>query len=103
MHVEFRVLGPLELRLRGEAVQLRGSKLRLLLADLLVTPGQVVAVDRLIEDLWLARPPGYVLEVDPGSIDAVRFERLLTEARDAQQADPARAAARATEALALWR
>jgi DNA-binding SARP family transcriptional activator len=132
MHVEFRVLGPLELRLRGEAVPLRGSKLRLLLADLLVTPGQVVAVDRLIEDLWAegapkgarhalethvsklrtaigdaalvaARPPGYVLDVDPGSIDAVRFERLLAEARDAQQADPARAAARATEALALWR
>jgi DNA-binding SARP family transcriptional activator/tetratricopeptide (TPR) repeat protein len=132
MHVEFRVLGPLELRLRGEAVQLRGSKLRLLLADLLVAHGQVVAVDRLIEDLWAegapkgarhalethvsklrtaigdaalvaARPPGYVLEVDPGSIDAVRFERLLAETRDTQQADPARAAARATEALALWR
>ena len=51
----------------------------------------------------VARPPGYFLDVDPQSIDSVRFEQLLAEARDSQVADPARASARASDALALWR
>src|SRR4029077_7624911 len=56
------------------------------------------------DDLPLvARPPGYILEVDPQAIDSVRFEQLLEEARDALGIDPARASARASDALALWR
>ena len=106
MHVEFRVLGPLELRLGGETVPLRGQRLRTLLADLLVHLGEVVPRDRLVEDLWpngapkgaehaiethvsklrtalegaatvARRPPGYVLAVEPGAVDSVRFEQLL--------------------------
>jgi DNA-binding SARP family transcriptional activator len=129
MPVEFRVLGPLEIRRNGSPVPLRASKPRTLLGLLLVQHGRVVSVDRLIEGLWpqapprgaqhaiethasrlrtllgddlplVARPPGYVLDVDASSIDSVRFERLLAEARDSE---PARAAARATDALALWR
>ena len=37
------------------------------------------------------------------SLDTVRFEQLLAEARDARAGDPPRAAARAADALALWR
>ncbi len=132
MHVEFRVLGPIEVRRAGAPVPLRASKQRTFLADLLVHGREVVSVDRLIEDLWpvsppagarhaleahasrlrnllgddvplVARPPGYILDVDPQSVDSVRFEQLLAEARDSQAADPARASARASDALALWR
>jgi DNA-binding SARP family transcriptional activator len=129
MPVEFRVLGPLEIRRDGSRVPLRASKQRTLLGALLVSRGRVVSADRLIDALWpaeppagarhalemqvsrlrsllgddstvVARPPGYVLEVDPQLIDTVRFEQLLAEARDAE---PPRAASRAADALALWR
>jgi DNA-binding SARP family transcriptional activator len=129
MPVEFRVLGPLDLRRDGSPVSLRAAKPRKLLAILLVHHGRVVSKDRLVEYLWpesppagaehaieshvsrlrsllgddlplVARPPGYVLEIDPQSLDSVRFEQLLAEAR---ASEPARAAARAADALALWR
>ncbi|MGZ4354361.1 MAG: BTAD domain-containing putative transcriptional regulator, partial [Gaiellaceae bacterium] len=132
MSVEFRLLGPLEVLRDGERVALRAAKQRALLADLLVHGGRVVSVDRLVDDLWqdspptgarhaleaqvsrlraalgeaaavVARAPGYAIEVDPQSIDTVRFERLLADAREAAARDPDRAAARASEALALWR
>src|SRR4051812_2239953 len=129
MAVEFRVLGPLEIRRDGVPVPLRAPAQRTFLAALLVAHGRVVSVDRLAEALWpekqprsarhalemnasrvrrllgedaavVARPPGDVLEVEPETIDSVRFERLLTEARELA---PARAVARAVDALALWR
>jgi len=132
MQVEFRVLGPLEIRRAGAPLPLRAAKQRIFLADLLLHRRTVVSVDRLIEDVWpisppadarhalethasrlrsllgenvplLARSPGYILDVDPQSIDSVRFEQLLAEAREAQGVDPARASARAADALALWR
>ena len=89
----------------------------------------VVSTDRLIDSLWgqelpqtaratlqtylsrlrillgvdmiEGRPPGYVLHVDAGDVDAFRFERLLHAAR-LETALPARAAALA-KALELWR
>src|SRR5262245_14701941 len=49
-------------------------------------------------------PPGYVLEVAPSTIDAQRFERLAIEGRRSlANGEPATAAARLAEALALWR
>jgi DNA-binding SARP family transcriptional activator/pimeloyl-ACP methyl ester carboxylesterase len=48
----------------------------------------------------LTRPPGYLLAVEPGEVDAGRFERLVA---DADAAPPAAAARRLGEALALWR
>jgi DNA-binding SARP family transcriptional activator len=54
-------------------------------------------------DLLLTRAPGYTLRVEAGQLDTDRFERLLGEGRSARQAsDPATAAARLREALALW-
>ncbi len=129
MNAEFRLLGPLELRRDGQSVPLRAAKQRLLLANLLVHRGEVVSVDRLVDDLWqespprnpqhaleaqvsrlravltetvpiVSRSPGYVLEVEPDAVDVVRFERLVAAA---QGADPEPAAAFAAEALELWR
>jgi DNA-binding SARP family transcriptional activator len=55
--MEFRILGPLEVRLDGRPLPLGGPRQRALLAILLLHANEVVASDRLIEDLWgEARP-----------------------------------------------
>jgi DNA-binding SARP family transcriptional activator/tetratricopeptide (TPR) repeat protein len=128
MQLEFRLLGPLEAFDRGHSIALGGPKPRALLAVLLLEPARVVSVDRLVDDLWgdaapatathavkvyvsslrkalggstiATRAPGYVLDVDPDRVDVHRFGRLLVEAATA---DPATAATRLREALALWR
>jgi DNA-binding SARP family transcriptional activator/DNA-binding beta-propeller fold protein YncE len=54
--------------------------------------------------LLLTRAGGYVLEVDPDSIDIARFERTVAEGQEAlADGRPADTAARMREALALWR
>jgi DNA-binding CsgD family transcriptional regulator len=56
--VEFRLLGPLEVRDGGDSVvDLPRRQQRALLAALLVRAGEVVSVDRLVDDLWGERPP----------------------------------------------
>ena len=47
-------------------------------------------------------PAGYVLRVEPEQIDAVRFERLISEGRALLADDPEAASARLAEALSLW-
>jgi DNA-binding SARP family transcriptional activator len=109
--VEFRILGPFEVRMDGEAVNAGGIRQRALLAVLLLHPNEVVSKDGLVDQLWgddppatalhtvqvfvsrlrrmlgpagnhlLTRPPGYVLEVDADAIDAGRCERLYERAR----------------------
>jgi DNA-binding SARP family transcriptional activator len=55
-------------------------------------------------DLLLRRSPGYLLQVEPDQVDALRFERLLTEGRAALERDePQRAAELLRTALAIWR
>lgn len=49
----------------------------------------------------LTRAPGYELKIAPEQLDLHRFSQLLGEARGA--ADPATAAGRLRDALALWR
>ena len=56
--MEFRVLGTLEvLDNGGHPVELRGSKLRTLLAALMLRAGQPVSADRLADLLWGESPP----------------------------------------------
>jgi DNA-binding SARP family transcriptional activator len=129
--LEVRLLGPIEVERGGEPVALGGQKPRALLAVLALEPGRVVSVDRLVEALWpgdppdtashaiqvyvsqlrkvlgpviATRPPGYVLEVDPESIDVHRFVRLAQEGHGALESEDAAAAEiLLREALALWR
>jgi len=132
MPLEFRVLGPLEVRRDGAALALGGTRVRSLLAALLIDAGSVVSADALTEALWpehpprdarhalemtISRlrsvlgadapvrnqPPGYVLDIDPRAVDAVRFRRLIAEAADFASTEPPRAAMRIDEALGLWR
>lgn len=129
---EICLLGPLELRRGGQPVRLGGAHARTLLALLSLYRGTVVSVDRIVDGLWgesppptarhmvevyvsklrkvlgadvvVTRRPGYLLAVDPESVDVARFERLLAEGRDALgEADWTVAAARLENGLSLWR
>ena len=55
--MEFRLLGPLEARVAGEAVTLGGAKQRGVLAVLLLRADEVVPVERLIDEIWGDSPP----------------------------------------------
>ena len=37
------------------------------------------------EGVLVTRPPGYVVQVDPGAVDATRFEGLVAQARRGQE------------------
>jgi DNA-binding SARP family transcriptional activator/basic membrane lipoprotein Med (substrate-binding protein (PBP1-ABC) superfamily) len=55
--VEFRVLGPLEVRLGDQSLSLGGAKQRAVLAMLLLRAGEVVPVERLVDEVWGDDPP----------------------------------------------
>ena len=55
--VEFRILGPLEVARGGEPLALGGAKQRAVLAVLLLRAGEVVPVDRLVDEVWGIDPP----------------------------------------------
>ena len=55
--LEFRILGPLEVVRDGVPLQLGGQKQRALLAILLLRANEVVATDRLVDELWGEQPP----------------------------------------------
>ena len=126
--LEFRILGPLEVRRGGEVVTITAPRCRALLGLLLLRANEVVSVDELLEELWNGHPPreakaslhnqvaalrkivgvealrtepaGYRLEVDADQLDLDRFESLVDEARSGE---PELRAARLREALAEWR
>ena len=55
--MEFRILGPLEVVDGDAVIDIPGTKLRALLALLLLHPNQVMSVDRLVDALWGSTPP----------------------------------------------
>ncbi len=112
--LDLSILGPFEVRVdRGEAVALGGLRQRALLALLILHAGEVVASDRLIDELWgetppptalhtiqvfvsrlrgalgdaserlVTRPPGYVFKVELDELDADRCEHLYATGRAA--------------------
>ena len=131
--LEFRILGPLEVRDGGTALPLGGTKPRALLAVLALHANQPVSAERLAVALWgeevppsavktvqvyvarlrkvlgdpdalVTTPAGYQLRVRPGELDAERFERQVVAARQALEDGRAQqAASQLREALAEWR
>src|SRR5829696_18463 len=75
----------------GNALQVRVSKLR----RVLTAAG--------VSDLLVTHPPGYLLDVDPLAVDALRFADLVAAARASAGIEPETAAGHYREALALWR
>jgi predicted ATPase/tetratricopeptide (TPR) repeat protein len=123
------MLGPFEVRADdGALADVPGARLRGLLAALALEPGHVVPKATLVDWIWGEQPPsdaanalqrlvsrlrkalpegsvegqpnGYRLRVEPDAVDAVRFERLVAQARDDEDPQGVR---RLREALALWR
>ena len=54
------------------------------------------------EQAIVTRPPGYLLNADPDSIDALRFQRLVVEGTREAAAEPEQGAAVLERALDLW-
>ncbi|WP_020664625.1 BTAD domain-containing putative transcriptional regulator [Amycolatopsis benzoatilytica] len=122
--MQIKILGPFEVR-DGDVAEVPGARLRGLLVALALRPGRVVPKATLIDWIWGEHPPaeaanalqrlvsrlrkalpgaavegltdGYRLAVDADAVDAVRFERLVAQARDG------RGPGRLREALELWR
>src|SRR3954471_13559548 len=130
--IDVKLLGPLEVRISGEPLELT-SRQRTLLAVLAIRSPDAVPCEQLSRALWGDTPPagatevvheqiarlcrsfgeqspvrhgpsGYALELDPEAIDSHRFERLLERARARLGREHReRAAADLEAALALWR
>jgi predicted ATPase/DNA-binding SARP family transcriptional activator len=123
------MLGSFEVRTDdGVLADVPGARLRGLLIALALEPGRAVPKATLVDWIWGERPPsgaanalqrlvsrlrkalpeglvegqtdGYRLRVEPDAVDAVRFERLVGQARNDE--DPRRVRL-LREALALWR
>ncbi|MEY9893852.1 putative ATPase/DNA-binding SARP family transcriptional activator [Catenulispora sp. MAP5-51] len=129
--MQIAMLGPLEVRTEaGGLADVPGARLRGVLIALALRPNQVVPKASLVDWIWGENPPadaanalqrlvsrlrkalpdtaieglsdGYRLAVDPDSVDAVRFERLVTASQAAGQ-DVSERARLLREAFALWR
>jgi DNA-binding SARP family transcriptional activator/pimeloyl-ACP methyl ester carboxylesterase len=130
--VDFRILGPLEVRDADRVLPIGAGKQRALLALLLVNANRTLASDQIVDELWgeqvpesapkmvqvyvsqlrkvlpsevlRTRPPGYILELGPAQLDLHRFERLVAAGRAAlAEGGAEQASALLAEALALWR
>ncbi|GGQ68112.1 AfsR/SARP family transcriptional regulator [Couchioplanes azureus] len=125
MALELALLGPVEARTDGTRVPLAPLE-RSVLTLLALAEGTVLSTERLIDGLWALKPPaaprvrvqglisslrrkiggalvtrdpGYFLALPPAACDLRRCEDL---AREAARAQPAEAAVKLREALALW-
>lgn len=131
--MEIGILGTLEVRSGGRALQIAGSRLRALLTRLAVDAPAAVSTAELIDAVWPGGAPaepvnalqslisrvrrvlgepgsiqqvagGYRLVVDRGAVDAAAFSDLVSAGRRALR-DGATVSARDTlvKALSLWR
>jgi len=55
--LEFRLLGPMEVRSSGTPLAIGPPKQRTVLAVLITATGRAVSVDRLMDELWSGHPP----------------------------------------------
>ena len=125
-----RLLGSVDVVVGGEARQLPGLRRKALLAALALERGQIVSADRLIDIVWndaapagrantlqrhisylrqmvgsrdviVSRPPGYLMDLPPGSVDAEHAAGLVQRAQ--QSPDPDGRVRWAQDALRLFR
>ena len=131
--MQIGLLGLLEVRVDGAAVDVAGSRLRRLLTRLALDAGRPVSSAALVDAVWGEHPlgdqanalqslvsrlrrslgdaqavqpsaAGYRLAANPADIDVHRFERLAAEGAAAlRRGDPAAAQPVLRDALALWR
>jgi DNA-binding SARP family transcriptional activator/tetratricopeptide (TPR) repeat protein len=128
--MQVRLLGPIDILVNNEPLQVNGQRRKAVLAVLAMQRGEVVSTTQLMDLVWgdtppptalnalqshvsylrglmgartaiLTRPPGYVLELPGDGTDVQLAERLLREGT--RSADPVDAARQLQRALALWR
>jgi predicted ATPase/DNA-binding SARP family transcriptional activator len=117
----------------GSPLDVRGVRLRGLLARLALSAGKPVGIDTLVDGLWGSEAPsanalqslvsrlraglpttessisvqsgpaGYTLTISPESVDALQFEDLVRRGRSLLTTDPDQARALLTQAERLWR
>src|SRR4051812_47974241 len=75
--VRFRVLGTLEFSTGEGWSAIGAAKQRALLAALLLSPNQVVPIDRLVAELWHNQPPASVNGLLAGYV--WRLRRVLRD------------------------
>jgi DNA-binding SARP family transcriptional activator/tetratricopeptide (TPR) repeat protein len=125
--LEVKLLGPFGVVADGEPLDVSAGRSSALLAVLAMSAGKVVSIERLADMVWGEDLPanarrsvqtyvtrlrstlgsetistagaGYVLNIDPNDVDALRFIRLLERNDD----DPGTERRRVVEALSLWR
>src|SRR5580692_2680441 len=73
--IRFRLLGPLEVRAGEDWRSIGAPKWRSLLAALLISAGQVVSTDALIQEIWGDDPPAKAANLV--SIYVLRLRRLI--------------------------
>lgn len=129
--MEFRLLGPVGVWVNGQPVRMGGRRERTMLAVLLLATGRLVPNEKIIDAVWgdsppvtarrqvhnatselrrvlgpllVTREPGYLLAVEPASVDLRVFETGVASARQEIAAGRlAEAAAAFRAALRLWR
>ncbi|MDQ3894110.1 MAG: AAA family ATPase [Actinomycetota bacterium] len=130
--MDFRLLGPVEVREGDRIVAVGGARQRALLAILLLHANEVMPAEQLVHDLWelhppetavntlqahvsrlrkalgksriVTRSPGYLLTLEEGERDIERFDSLVEQGRQAlASGNPANASRLLDEALMLWR
>ncbi|WP_406134573.1 BTAD domain-containing putative transcriptional regulator [Streptomyces sp. NBC_01089] len=128
----FRILGPLEAAVSGKRLLLSGVVQERVLSMLLLEPGRVVPMPRLVEAAWEDPPAtashqvrkavsdlrrrlpddgviltdgsGYRMVVAPGQLDLLEFDaRIRAAEQDLRDDRRPEAAARLDAALGLWR
>jgi DNA-binding SARP family transcriptional activator len=125
------VLGPIEIVRDDRSIPVGGHCTRVVLSALVMGLCHSVSDDRLMDAVWGDCPPdtgvaalqshisrlrrllghdaikrshnAYVLDVDPGMVDACRFERAFDRAGDLMETDPDTARELCHDALGLWR
>ncbi|WP_185759250.1 AfsR/SARP family transcriptional regulator [Kribbella jejuensis] len=128
------MLGPLAMwAADGTPLDIRGVRLRGLLARLALSAGRPVSVETLVDGLWGSEAPsanalqslvsrlraslpatessisvqsgpaGYTLTIGPDCVDALQFEELVRRGRALLTSDPEQAHVLLTQADKLWR
>ena len=77
--MDFRILGPLEVRDDGVELPLGGGKQRSLLALLLLHPNESLSSDRLVDELWGEQPPPTAAKILQNHVSQLR--RVLGNGR----------------------
>ncbi len=86
-YVDFRLFGPLEVRVCGHRRLTPGSRSRTVLASLLIAEGEVLSVGRLVDAVWGPTPPATAEKQIKNSISDLR-KQLSGAAVDVETVPP---------------